>query len=73
MSNCRKGSDFSCRDFEALTLLQRFARPILQRKRAEHQLRLLDAAELTAELLYEAPLQGRRDRFLLPRLVRPTE
>lgn len=47
----RKGSDFTRRDIEVLSLLQGTARPALRRKRAEHQFRLLDAAVLSADLL----------------------
>lgn len=47
----RKGRDFSRRDIETLTLLQHLARPVLRRKRAKHQMTLLDAAQLSPELL----------------------
>ena len=47
----RKGADFTRRDIQALTLLRRLALPVLRRKRAEHQLSLLDAAALSPELL----------------------
>lgn len=47
----RKGrKDFSDREAQALTLLALFARPALRRKRAAHQVRLLDAAEPGPEL-----------------------
>ncbi|MEM6635078.1 MAG: helix-turn-helix transcriptional regulator [Pseudomonadota bacterium] len=46
----RKGRDFTSRDMDVLSMLQTAARPALRRKRAEHQLRLLDAAVLTPDL-----------------------
>ncbi len=46
----RSGMDFSDRDLQVLSLMQKLARPILRRKRAIHQFRLLDAAELSPEL-----------------------
>jgi len=46
----RSGQDFTDRDVEALHLLRRIARPLLRRKRLEHQLRLLDRATLSPEL-----------------------
>lgn len=47
----RKGRDFTDRDVQVLTMLRQVAGPVLRRKRAEHQLRLLDAAELSPDLL----------------------
>lgn len=46
----RSGSDFSDGDIAALTTLQRLARPILRRKRAEHLIALIDAAQFTSSL-----------------------
>jgi len=47
----RKGRDFSTRDVEVLSLLQRLAHPILCQKRIEHQTKLMDDAELHPVLL----------------------
>lgn len=47
----RKGRDFSDRDLQVLSLLQRMAQPALRRRRAEHQFRLLDSADLSPDLL----------------------
>jgi DNA-binding CsgD family transcriptional regulator len=45
----RSGSDFDDRDMAVLAALQRLARPVLRRKRAEHLVGLMDAADLTPE------------------------
>lgn len=47
----RSGSDFDDRDLAALAALQRLARPILRRKRAEWLIGLMDRAELTPALM----------------------
>ena len=47
----RKGSDFSIRDVEVLSLLQRLAHPILCQMRVEHQSKLMASAELSPEML----------------------
>jgi DNA-binding CsgD family transcriptional regulator len=46
----RRGRDFTRRDVEVMAVFQRLARPALRRKRAEHQLRLLDAAAFSPEI-----------------------
>lgn len=47
----RKHKDFTRRDMETLTLLQRLARPVLRKKRAAHQYGLLQSAEMTPDTL----------------------
>ena len=46
----RRSSDFTAREVESLSLLQQLALPVLRLKRAQHQIRLLDAATLSPEL-----------------------
>lgn len=47
----RKNRDFTRRDVETLSLFQQMAKPVLRQKRASHQYSLLQAAELSPEIL----------------------
>ena len=47
----RKHKDFTRRDMETLSLFQYLAKPVLRQKRAAYQYSLLQAAELSPELL----------------------
>ena len=47
----RGGSNFSDRDIQVLDLLRKLATPVVQRKRFEHQFRLLEDVQLSQETL----------------------
>lgn len=58
----RGSVEFTDRDMANLAALRRVTRPIIRSKRAEHQIRLLDSADLTVEMVRSLMRLGLTDR-----------